>query len=157
MTQMVVFNLANECYALEISAVQEIIQWSPVTRIPLAEHIIEGLINLRGNVIPIVDLRKRFGVQFTEAGRDSRVIVVEISQLKVGLVVDGVSEVLRIPEQQIESAALLSNTETEFIKGVIKTDKRLIILLDAAKLFSISEQDALATSLSDAVISTDSE
>lgn len=146
--QLVVFRLAEESYGLDIGAVQEIITWQPVTRVPRTPAFVEGIINLRGNVIPVVDLRKRFGLGQTEAGRETRIVVVEIGALVIGLVVDGVSEVLRVPAEQIEaSSAVISGVDTDFIRGVAKTAERLIILLDADQILAGREQLALAAGL----------
>jgi purine-binding chemotaxis protein CheW len=147
--QLVVFRLAEECYALDIGTVQEIIAWQPVTRVPRTEAFVEGLINLRGNVIPVVDLRKRFGLPVTEVGRETRVVVVEIGNIVVGLVVDGVSEVLRVPQSNIEPTVALSGVDAQFIRGVAKTDKRLIILLDVDRLLVSVEQEVLVAATTD--------
>lgn len=141
--QLVVFRLADECYALDIGTVQEIIAWQPVTRVPRTADFVEGLINLRGNVIPVIDLRKRFHLKMADVGRETRVVVVEIGRLVVGLVVDGVSEVLRISQSQIEPTVAISGVDTAFIRGVAKTEKRLIILLDVDLLLAEKERESL--------------
>lgn len=145
--QLVVFVLADELYALDIAMVKEIIAWEPVTRVPRVQGCVQGIINLRGNVIPVVDLRKRFGLPEAEVGRETRVVVVEIGQLVVGLVVDGVTEVLRVSPSQVESSVLGAGTEVEFVRGVVKTDKGLILLLDADRLLSDKEQGVLKASM----------
>lgn len=146
--QLVVFRLADESYGLEIASVQEIITWQPVTRVPRTVEFIEGIINLRGNVIPVLDLRKRFQLPTSEMGRDTRIIVVEIGSLVVGLAVDGVSEVLRVAGEGIEPPSeLISGVDTEFIRGVAKADHRLIILLDAGRILNWHERAALTAEL----------
>lgn len=146
--QLVVFRLADEYYGLEIGTVQEIITWQPVTRVPRTPVFVEGIINLRGNVIPVIDLRKRFELKQTETGHETRIVVVEIGTLVVGLVVDGVSEVLRVPGSRIEPpSAVISGVDTEFIRGVAKTDDRLIILLEADRMLAQREQHAVAAGL----------
>src|SRR5438552_16207181 len=92
--QLVVFQLGAELYGVEISRVHEIIRLQTVTRVPRAPAFVEGVINLRGKVIPVVDLRRRFGLEMTDHTRASRIVVVEIADQVVGIVVDGVSEVL---------------------------------------------------------------
>lgn len=142
---LVVFRLADEYYGLDIGAVQEIILWQSVTRVPLTPEFVEGIINLRGSVIPVIDLRKRFGLKCAEPGRETRTVVVEIGALVVGLVVDGVSEVLRVPGDRISPpSAVISGVETELVRGVAKTDDRLIILLDADQILEQREQRTLA-------------
>lgn len=145
--QLVVLRLADEYYGLDISTVQEIITWQPVTRVPRTPAFVEGIINLRGNVIPVIDLRKRFMLTRTEVGQQTRIVVVEIGALVVGLVVDGVSEVLRVAGDRIEPpATIISNVDTAFIRGVAKTDQRLIILLAADRILAQAEQNALMAS-----------
>lgn len=146
--QLVVFRLADEYYGVDIGTVQEIIAWQPVTRVPRAPQFVEGIINLRGSVIPVIDLRKRFGLRQAEVGQQTRIVVVEVGELVVGLVVDGVSEVLRVPAERTEQpSAVISGVDTEFIRGVAKTDERLIILLDADRILAMGEQTELATAL----------
>ena len=138
--QLVVFLLAGESYGLDISTVQEIIPWQAVTRVPRTPSFVEGIINLRGNVIPVIDLRKRFELGQDAAQREPRIVVIEI-----GLVVDGVSEVLRVTQQQVEAPpAVISGIGTEFIRGVAKTGKGLVILLDADRILDQNEQSAIA-------------
>jgi purine-binding chemotaxis protein CheW len=142
--QLVVFRLAGEHYGLDIGSVQEIIVWQPVTRVPRAPGFVEGIINLRGNVIPVVDLRRRFGLEGAEPGRQTRIMVVEIGSLVVGLVVDGVSEVLRVPASAVEPpSAVISGVDTQFIRGVAKVGERLIILLNPYRILDDREQAAL--------------
>lgn len=149
--QLVVFRLADEYYGLDIGTVQEIITWQPVTRVPRTPEFVEGIINLRGHVIAVIDLRKRFQVKQSEIGRETRIVVVEIGSLVVGLVVDGVSEVLRVPADRIEPpSTVISGIDTEFLRGVAKTDDRLIILLDADRILEQREQDALALGMEQA-------
>ena len=143
--QLVVFLLAGESYGLDISTVQEIIPWQAVTRVPRTPSFVEGIINLRGNVIPVIDLRKRFELGQDAAQRETRIVVIEIGNLVVGLVVDGVSEVLRVTQQQVEAPpAVISGIGTEFIRGVAKTGKGLVILLDADRILDQNEQSAIA-------------
>src|SRR5437762_8291418 len=100
--QLVVFSLGAELYGVEIARVHEIIRLQTVTRVPHAPAFVEGVINLRGRVIPVVDLRRRFGLPFADHTRASRIVVVEIGDQVVGIVVDGVSEVLRVNNTTIE-------------------------------------------------------
>lgn len=129
--QLVVFDLANEVYGISIGTVREIIRMQTVTYVPDAPAYVGGVINLRGRVIPVVDLRKRFGLPVTEPTPDSRVLVVDISGNDIGVIVDAVTEVQRIAEASIEPAASLVTTEDpDYIEGIAKVEGRLLALLD---------------------------
>ncbi|EMG36558.1 CheW protein [Desulfocurvibacter africanus PCS] len=143
--QLVTFSIAEEEFGVEILLVKEIIRPMSVTKVPNAPAFVEGVINLRGQVIPIIDLRKRFGLAASKLGKDTRIIVVEMSRMRVGFVVDAVSEVLRISAGTVEPPpAMIAGVESEFIKGVGKLDSRLLILLDLEKLFTSMERRQLA-------------
>ncbi len=143
--QVVDFELASENYGVAISDVHEIIRMVDVTKIPKAKQFIEGVINLRGRIIPIIDLRKRFGLESKAAGQDKRIIVVRVEDQTVGMIVDAVSEVLQISPSQIEGVSSLvsSQVDTEFISGIAKVDNRLIILLDLGKVLTAKERSEL--------------
>jgi purine-binding chemotaxis protein CheW len=144
-TQIVVFALGDERYGLEISAVYEIIRHQPITAVPQAPASVEGVINLRGRIIPVVDLRGRFGLAPSEASSASRVVVCDANSLRVGLIVDGVSEVLMIPETAIEPTPEIAvGGNTEYVRGVAKLGEQMIILLDLNHLFSTDDRGALA-------------
>jgi purine-binding chemotaxis protein CheW len=115
-----------------------------ITNVPNAPNFVEGVINLRGRVIPIVDLRKRFGLEAKEHSKATRIIVVMIDQVTVGLIVDEVSEVLRIPEDTVEPPPpIVAGIEADYIKGVGKLEDRLLILLDLNKILSQEERSSL--------------
>lgn len=142
--QVVVFRVDHEVYGIDIAAVHEIIVWQPVTRVPRAPGFVEGIINLRGSVIPVIDLRRRFGLPPGERGRHTRIVVVEIGRVMVGLVVDGVSEVLRIPAGAIEPPSeVIAGVDTEFIRGIARVDSRLVILLDPERILARDERRSL--------------
>ena len=142
--QLVVFELANEHYGLDISAVEGIIKMQAITKMPQAPSFVEGVTNLRGTVVPVIDLRKRFGIASMEHTKDTRIVVVYMDKTKIGMIVDGVSEVLRIPEESIEpTPPMVSNVNTAFIRGIAKLDERLVTLLDLSKVLSLDEQMAL--------------
>lgn len=143
--QIVDFELANENYGVAISDVHEIIRMVEVTRIPKAKQFIEGVINLRGRIIPIIDLRKRFGLESKVVDKDKRIIVVRVEDQTVGMIVDAVSEVLQVSASQIEGVSSLvsSQVDTEFISGIAKVDNRLIILLDLTKVLTAKERAEL--------------
>jgi purine-binding chemotaxis protein CheW len=142
--QVVSFALGSEEYGVDIAQVQEINRMVPITRVPRAPQFMEGVINLRGQLIPIIDLRTRFGMDRAERTKNTRIVVTEIGSKRLGMVVDSVSEVLRIPVEQIEDAPdLVAGVDTEYIRGVGKLDDRLIIMLDLARVISASEKTEL--------------
>ena len=143
--QVVVLELAGEAYGVEISRVQEIIRMQPITRIPNGPAFIEGVTNLRGRVIPVLDLRKRFGLAQSAPTRRSRIVVGELGAHTVGLMVDGVSEVLRVSDEAVEPpSTLVTTSDSAFLRGVAKLGERLILLLDLSRILSRDEQDDLA-------------
>src|SRR5664279_2033994 len=139
--QVVSFALGSEEYGVDIGQVQEINRMVTITRVPQAPPFMEGVINLRGRLIPIVDLRTRFGMERTERTKNTRIVVTEIGSKRLGMVVDSVSEVLRIPIEQVEDAPdLVAGVDTEYIRGVGKMGDRLIIMLDLGRVISGSEK-----------------
>jgi len=141
---VVSFALGSEEYGVDIAQVQEINRMIKVTKVPQAAQFMEGVINLRGRLIPIIDLRTRFGMERAEHTKNTRIVVTEIGSNCLGMVVDSVSEVLRIPVEQIEDAPdLVAGVDTEYIRGVGKLDDRLIIMLDLARVISASETTEL--------------
>jgi purine-binding chemotaxis protein CheW len=142
--QLVVFHLGAELYGVDISRVHEIIRMQSVTRVPRSPEFVEGVINLRGKVIPVVDLRRRFGLTIAEHTRASRVVVVELGDQVVGIVVDGVSEVLRINPATIEPPSpVVAGIDSEYLHGIAKLSDRLIILLDLDRILARDERRAL--------------
>ncbi|MFN3480202.1 MAG: chemotaxis protein CheW [Thermodesulfovibrionales bacterium] len=134
--QLVTFKLGDEEYGIDILKVQEINRMTEITSMPKAPFSVEGVINLRGKVIPVVNLRKRFGLDLKEIDSQSRIIVVDIGST-VGLIVDSVSEVLRISSDTIEPPPpITGGIGSEHILGIGKLEDRLIILLDIDKLLS---------------------
>ncbi|MCM0754474.1 chemotaxis protein CheW [Desulfovibrio aminophilus] len=143
--QLVTFSIGEEEFGVDILKVQEIIRTMEITKVPRAPEFVEGVINLRGKVIPIVDLRKRFGLETRDHDKHTRIIVIEINQMIVGFVVDSVSEVLRIPANTVEPPPpVVSGLESEYISGVGKLQDRLLILLDLNRLLSGEEKEALS-------------
>jgi len=146
--QLVTFRLGKEEFSMDILKVQEIIRHMDLTRVPRTPDFVDGVINLRGRVIPVLDLRKRFGLPADERTNDTRIIVVDVDNRTVGLKVDAVSEVLRLPADTVEPPpSLVTGIESDYIKGVGKLDGRLIILLDVAKILTRTEKDALGNVL----------
>ncbi len=142
--QLVIFELANEVYGVDISRVQEIIRMTTITQLPRAPEFVEGVINLRGKVIPVVDLDKRFGLEMTERTKSSRIVVVDVGEHTIGMVVDAVSEVLRVPADAVEPPSpVVTTIESDYIRGIAKLESRLIILLDLDKVLSWDEKRRL--------------
>ncbi len=136
--QLVSFQLGPEEYAIDILGVQEIIRVVEITRVPNAPHYVEGVLNLRGKVIPIINLRTRLGLSSTEHTKDTRIVVVDVAHLLLGFIVDSVEEVLRLPEEFIEPPPSTGRGGAdEFHKGVGRVEGRLLILLDLELLFGV--------------------
>ena len=143
--QLVTFSIGEEEFGVDILKVQEIIRTMEITKVPRAQEFVEGVINLRGKVIPIIDLRRRFGLSSKEYDKHTRIIVIEISNMIVGFVVDSVSEVLRIPAGTVEPPpAVVAGMDSEYISGVGKLHDRLLILLDLDKLLSNVDIESLS-------------
>ena len=139
--QLVGFKIAEEEYAVDILMVQEIIRMMQVTKVPNAPDFVDGVVNLRGRIIPVIDLRSKLGLPKKEVDKDKRIIVVEVSGKTVGFIVDAVTEVLRIPASITEPPPdLITNVNSEFIKAVGKLEDRLLILIDLEKILSSNEK-----------------
>lgn len=138
--QLVTFGIGEEEFGIDILKVQEIIRTMAITKVPNSPPYVEGVINLRGKVIPVIDLRGRFSMEYRTHDSHTRIIVLQIHGMIVGFVVDEVSEVLRIQSNTVEPPPpVVSGIESEYIKGVGKLDDRLLILLDLDKLIPIEE------------------
>ena len=143
--QLVSFKIANEEFAVDILNVQEINKMTQITKVPNAPDFVEGVINLRGRVIPIIDLRTRLRLEKKEYDKDTRIVVVEISNKTIGFIVDAVREVLRIPKNITEAPPeLVSGIDSEFIKAVGKLEDRLLILIDLNKIITLEESAQLS-------------
>ncbi|MGI6038106.1 MAG: chemotaxis protein CheW [Limnochordia bacterium] len=139
--QLVIFTLASEEFGVEINQVREIIKPRDMTRLPHTPPYIKGVINLRGEIIPVIDLRKRFSVDSGEMNRDTRIIIVEMDENRAGLLVDAVTEVLRLASTDIEATPRsIAGLQADFIQGVGKMEDRLLILLDVKKILSSEEE-----------------
>ena len=143
--QLVVFDLAAEAYGVDISTVREIIRMQTITRMPRTPDYVEGVINLRGKVTPVVDLRKRFGLDEGEESVAKRIIVVDTGERSMGFVVDGVSEVLRIPSASVEPpSSVVMGVDSNYMVGIVKLPDRLISLLDLERVMDSSGAAAAA-------------
>lgn len=133
--QVVGFRIGEETFGVRIGSVREIVRVPEITTVPNAQETIEGVINLRGKIIPVVDLRKRFSRGEITADKKNRILVVELENKLVGLIVNSASEVLKIPPSEIESpGSVFADGESSYVTGVGKLKGRLIILLDINKL-----------------------
>jgi len=133
--QVVGFRIGNETFGVRIGSVREIVRVPEITAVPSAPETVEGVINLRGKIIPVMDLRKRFGQTEIHADKKNRILVVELNNKLVGLIVNAASEVLKIAPSEIEAPGnLFAEGESGYVTGVGKLKGRLIILLDIAKL-----------------------
>jgi len=142
--QVVVFDLDQQVYGVPIDAVLEIIRMEKITPIPQSPDFIEGIIEIRGKVIPVMDLRKRFGLQVAEHTQSTRIIIVDMDSNSMGIIVDSVAEVLQISSGNVEPPpSVIGSVDQSFIQGVALLEKRMIILLDLAKVLQDEEKEVL--------------
>lgn len=144
--QIVSFRVGNEEFGLDILRVQEIIRHQHLTRVPNSPDFVDGVINLRGKVIPVVALRKRFGIAHESGDDQKRIVVLEVQNDVLGFIVDSVPEVLRIPDTGVVPPPRFGEMKRKYVSGVAKLDDRLLILLDVDRILTGPEsQAALAT------------
>ncbi len=144
--QLVVFGIGRELYGVGIESVHEIVKVPEITTVPDSPAFLDGVINLRGKIVPVVDLRKRFNLPCAERTKTSRVLITESSGRLVGLLVDSVSEVLKTPPDAVEAPPeMISSVGLEYITGVAKVESRLIILLDLGKVLNVDDMKKMAT------------
>lgn len=133
--KVIVFQLEDEEYAIPVRQVKSIEKIEHITRVPRTSSFVKGVINLRGVVTPIIDLRNRFGIKEAEFSESTRIIIVALEDMEVGLIVDAANDVIDIPSNVIEPPPeVVGAVEVEYINGVAKLDKRLLILLDLEKV-----------------------
>lgn len=143
--QLVIFELGAENFGIDIASVEGINKMLEITKIPKAPDYMLGITNLRGSVLPVIDLQKRFGMPVQEQTSETRIVVANMDGVKIGMVVSAVSEVLTIDDKVVEPPPpMVSNVNSEFIVGVAKIDKRLVILLDLAKVLSAEEKQQVS-------------
>ena len=146
--QLVSFQLAEEEYGIEITKIREIILMGEITQIPQTPHYVKGLINLRSTVIPVIDLRTRFGLSEGELTDESRIMVLHVGTKTIGIVVDGVSEVLRVtPDQIAPPPPTVAGLGREYLTGLVKLDGRLLIMLDIDKILGEEDTATLDTAM----------
>ncbi len=143
------FHLGKELFGLNIQEVREVLEYIPVTKVPMTADFMRGVINVRGHVVPVVDLRRKFGLAETEQTVNTCIIIVELEiegeSSTMGALVDGVQEVLDISPEQIEASPRLgSRIDTRFIQGIGKLVEQFVILLDIQAIFSMEELSMLA-------------
>ncbi|GAB1372126.1 chemotaxis protein CheW [Candidatus Kapaibacterium sp.] len=142
--QLVSFNIGEEEFGVDILKVQEIIRLVEITRVPNAPDFVEGVINLRGKVIPVIDLRKRLGLSSIAANSDTRIVVVEIDTKIIGFLVDCVNEVLRISKSITEPPpAIIAGIDADYITAIGKLEDRILILLDLEKILTTTDRNEL--------------
>jgi purine-binding chemotaxis protein CheW len=135
--QMVLFKLGNETYGLDIATVHEIIRMQPITKVPKTPFYVEGVINLRGKTIPVIDIGKRFGLDKTEKDKNNRIVVVNLHGSIMGIVVDSVTEVLSISADVIEPVSeVVTTSNADYLAGIAKLEDNMVILLELEKLLS---------------------
>ncbi|MYL33164.1 chemotaxis protein CheW [Pontibacillus yanchengensis] len=144
--KVIVFQLNKEEYGVPVQQVGSIERMQHITRVPRTSEFVKGVINLRGVVTPIIDLRTRFNLEQVEYNESTRIIIVYIVDMEVGLIVDEANDVIDIPSEAIEPAPeVVGTVEVEYIRGVAKLEKRLLILLDLPKVLSFEEINELMT------------
>lgn len=131
---LVIFEIAGETFGIDIGAVQEIVRLQQITDMPEARAGMKGVINLRGKVVPVIDLREKFGLFAGDETASSRIIVVDVLDATVGMIVDSVSEVLRIGKSQVEPPSPIIESYDKYLRGIGRFDDRLILLIDLEKL-----------------------
>ncbi len=141
--EYVVFKIDNEYYGINIKFVENIEKAQSITRVPFAQSYLEGVINLRGNIIPVVNLRERFMMESKDITKDTRIIIINFSGYNIGLVVDSSSEVVQFDEENIEKAPKIGNlAKNDFIKEVGKENERIVMLIDIKKVLDIVELES---------------
>jgi purine-binding chemotaxis protein CheW len=144
MIQLVSFELAGEEYGIDVLSVREIIRMPTITKMPNVQDFVDGIINLRGTVVPIISLRKRFGLQEREEDRNSRILVMELAGGLTGFVVDAVAEVIRISCSEIKPApGMVQGNSQDYVTGVLNRAERLLIVLDLERQLTAEEKQAM--------------
>jgi purine-binding chemotaxis protein CheW len=139
--QMVLFELGTETYGLDIATVDGIIRMQPITKVPKAPSYVEGVINLRGRVIPVIDIGKKFGFEKTEDTKNNRIVVINIKNTTLGIIVDAVTEVIRVPTDSIDPVSdIVTSGQSDYLLGIAKLPDKMVILLALDKLLSKDQE-----------------
>lgn len=159
MSQYLTFTLAEELFAIDIGKVLEVLDCSSVTRVPGTPEFMRGVVNLRGNVVPVVDMRRKFGMPAREGGGNTYIVIVEVEvdgeSTVLGALADTVQEVLHLAPEQIEPAPRIgTRLNVEFLQGMGKRDDSFIMLLDIDKVFNIDELAAVAATAEPALLAS---
>ncbi|MAC48459.1 chemotaxis protein CheW [Oceanospirillum beijerinckii] len=138
--QYVTFRLADETYGINVMQVQEVLRYTEIAPVPGAPSYVLGIINLRGNVVTVIDTRQRFGLSYAETTDSTRIVIIEVEKQVVGILVDSVSEVVYLRQSEIETTPNVGNEESaKFIQGVCNKNDQLLILVELNKLMSDEE------------------
>lgn len=141
-SEFVIFKLNGEFYGVDINNVENIERKMPITRVPYTKNFIKGVVNLRGNVIPVIDLRTRFGIEYKDYDDESRILIINHKDFKVGMIADSSSEVLQLEDTDINDAPSIKNrTSDAFIKSIGKNNGRIIMLIDLIKVLGLEEEE----------------
>lgn len=145
MQQLVVFALGGEYFGINIAIVERIVKMQTITHLPQSPEYVIGITDFPETLLPVIDLRIRFGLCSQAISRQTSIMIVMFGGIKVGVLVDGVSEVLRVPDDQIEAVpSMVSTVNSAFIKGIVRLENRLVILLELSKVLNLKERAALA-------------
>ncbi|MFV8833627.1 chemotaxis protein CheW [Aquisalimonas sp.] len=145
-TQWVTFSLADETYGIDVMRVQEVLPMSEIAPVPGAPRFVLGIINLRGNVVTVIDTRMRFGLESRDADKASRIVVIETGDQVAGILVDSVAEVMNVREDEVDTAPNVGNEESsKYIYGVVSRGEELLILVDVNKLLSREEWEEISS------------
>jgi len=141
--EYVIFRLADESYGIDIDHVENIEKHTEITRVPYTKKYIQGIINLRGNIIPVINVRRRFNLEHKDADKDSRIMIINHNDLKVGLLVDASSEVLQIENVNIEPAPKVTGSDDDYVSDIGKDNGRIIMIIDLERLLELEEVEDL--------------
>ncbi|MDQ0159072.1 chemotaxis protein CheW [Alkalibacillus salilacus] len=144
--KVIVFKLKDEEYGIPIEHVGSIERIFNITRVPRAPKFVKGVMNLRGVITPIIDLRERFGLETLEQTESTRIIIIHVDDKSIGVIVDAANDVVDVPQEKVEpSPEVVGAVNADYIRGVAKIDHRLLILLNLEKVLSVEEFDELST------------